>query len=148
MVLCTTNGSRALAAAAASAARTLARALVNVTAVAEYLAARPADRLAVVCAGTEGGFALDDALCAGALLDRLQALGPAASGWDDTAKAALLLFRAARGRIAEVLGQSAAATKLRAKGLEGDVAWAAGTDRCPVVPLWRDGALRPAVGPR
>ena len=64
VVLTTTNGSRAVVAAAASADTVLVGSLLNLAAVAE--GARGAGSgVEVVCAGVDGRFTLDDAYCAG-----------------------------------------------------------------------------------
>src|SRR5262245_27251484 len=69
LVMSTTNGTHALQTAAASAERVLVGSLLNLGAVARL--ATFADGLVVLCAGREQRFALDDALCAGLLLDRV-----------------------------------------------------------------------------
>ena len=69
LVMTTTNGTRALRAVAA-AASVRAAALVNRSAVADALAQEDGD-VVIVCAGEANGFALEDALGAGALVDAL-----------------------------------------------------------------------------
>jgi len=137
VVLWTTNGSRALCTAAA-AQPLVAFALVNVGAAAAFLRAHP--QLTIICAGTEGHFSLEDAFCAGALLQRLQALGVALS-LDEQALAALLLYRGGRDDPARVLHGGAAAAKLASRGLSADVTFAAQVDRFPLVPVWRGDML-------
>jgi len=68
LVMSTTNGTRALS-VAQEGARVLPCALTNLAAVAAELAST--ELIAVVCAGQEDGFALDDALCAGHLIQRI-----------------------------------------------------------------------------
>lgn len=144
VVLWTTNGSRALARVAEAGAEVLAFALVNAAATAEHLAREGCRRLAIVCAGTEGAFSLEDAFAAGALLDRLtgsEGIGP---HFDERATAALLLYRGGREDPRAVLDATAAAAKLRQSGLGTDVGFAAQEDTLNVVPAWRSGALRRA----
>ena len=69
VVMSTTNGTRALV-AVAGAERVLVASFLNLSAVAAACA--DAERLAVVCAGREGRFSIDDAVCAGMLLGRLK----------------------------------------------------------------------------
>jgi 2-phosphosulfolactate phosphatase len=140
VVLWTTNGSRALAAAAKCGTEILAFALVNAAATADHIRRSGCRRLAVVCAGTVGRFALDDAFAAGALLARLgteSALEP-----DEPAAAALLLHRGGQSDPRAALEASRAAANLRRAGLGEDVAFAARPDALEVVAAWRDGALR------
>lgn len=68
LVMTTTNGTRALA-AARNAKRVFAGAFVNLSAVAERL--RSEDQVTIVCAGTDGEETEEDILFAGALIDRL-----------------------------------------------------------------------------
>ena len=70
LVLSTTNGTRAIVAAAQTAETVLVGSLLNLEAVA--VAAREAGSdVEVVCAGVEGRFTLDDAYCAGRIADLL-----------------------------------------------------------------------------
>ena len=75
LILSTTNGTRAVVAAAARCERVFIASLLNLAAVVE--AAREADEdVVVVCAGVQGTLALDDAFVAGRIVERL--------GWERT----------------------------------------------------------------
>src|SRR3954452_11411485 len=63
LVLTTTNGTRLLLAAAARCEEVVVASLLNLDAV--VAAAREADEVAILCAGVEGAFAIDDAYVAG-----------------------------------------------------------------------------------
>ncbi len=143
IALWTTNGSRALAAAVAEAAAVVAFALVNAAAVAGYLRAVRCRRLTIICAGTEGAFSLEDAFSAGALIDRLVDRVDDPPVLDERATAAHLLYRGGRDDPRAVFDSTAAAAKIRTRGLGGDVAYAARPDVLDAAPVWRDGALRP-----
>lgn len=136
VALVTTNGTRALVRAAAAGARVVAFALVNLGAVAAYLAA--CDRLAIVCAGREGGFGLDDAFAAGALIDRL-----GEAELDDAGRAARLINEAGRGDPTAFLRTSTSGRNLERFGYEADVDCCGRVDLHPVVPLLVGGTLRP-----
>jgi 2-phosphosulfolactate phosphatase len=70
LILSTTNGTRAVVAAAQRCERVLVASLLNVAAVVE--AAREAgDDVVVVCAGVQGTLALDDAFVAGRIVELL-----------------------------------------------------------------------------
>jgi 2-phosphosulfolactate phosphatase len=71
LVLTTTNGTRAIVAAAADCDVVLIGSLFNLDAVARHAAERGED-VEVVCAGVEGRFALDDVYCAGRLVELLE----------------------------------------------------------------------------
>lgn len=139
IVLVTTNGSKAVRwTADAGAGPVVAFALVNVTATAARLAA--AERLCIVCSGTRGEFALDDACCAGALVERLAArVGERALELDDAAKAARMVYRAGG---AAVVPMSRAADHLRAAGYDDDLAYCVREDILQAVPEWDGTALR------
>ena len=75
LVLSTTNGTRAVVAAAARCERVFIASLLNLDAIVE--AAREAgDDVVVVCAGVQGTLALDDAFVAGRIVELL--------GWERT----------------------------------------------------------------
>ena len=146
VVLWTTNGSRALAAVTPVGAEVVAFALVNAGATARHLLRGGCRRLAIVCAGTEGEFSLEDAFAAGALIDRLSGPEGYALRLDERATAALLLYRGGHEDPRAVLDATAAAAKLRQRGLGADVGFASQEDVLSVVPAWRAGALRAADG--
>ena len=70
LVLSTTNGTRAILTAAAHAEEVVLGSLLNLEAVAAHATARGVD-VALVCAGFKGAFALDDAYCAGRIVQLL-----------------------------------------------------------------------------
>ena len=128
LALTTTNGTRLLVAASARSDRVYAGALANLDAVVAAVRAEAPERVAVLCAGADGVFALDDAYCAGRFV---QALG---GEWDDSAVAAAALAeRFATPR--EALDRSTSAANLRPVGLESDVAWCAQESVVDVAPL-------------
>jgi 2-phosphosulfolactate phosphatase len=67
LILTTTNGTRAILAAARSAETVLVGSLLNLGAVAA--AARGGEDVEVVCAGLQGRFTIDDAYCAGRIAE-------------------------------------------------------------------------------
>ena len=72
LVLTTTNGTRAIVTAAADCELVLVGSLFNLAAVAAA-AAQAGEDVEIVCAGVEGAFALDDAYCAGRIVELLDA---------------------------------------------------------------------------
>lgn len=69
IVLSTTNGSRAIVAAAERSSDVVLASLANLDAV---LADLSSDDVAVVCAGTDGGMAIEDVYLAGLIVSRLE----------------------------------------------------------------------------
>ena len=143
-ILCTSNGTRAIL-AAADAPLVLVGCLLNATAVASAACREAAARglgIAVVCAGEEGGsaFAAEDALGAGAIVDAIVDSGrrwPTASETTDEARAALEYYRAQRGREETALQETAHGRDLLALGLGQDVAFCARRNRLAAVPCLR-----------
>jgi 2-phosphosulfolactate phosphatase len=123
LIFTTTNGTRAVLAAAASAETVLAGSLLNLAAVAE--AARGAGDVEVVCAGLQGRFTIDDAYCAGRIAELL---GGARS---DAAEAAVRLSRSF-GTAQE--GLSASENPEHAR-LADDIAYCARESVLDVVPV-------------
>jgi len=136
VILTTTNGTRAIVTAAARCERVFAGSLLNLDAAVS--AARAAgDDVAIICAGVEGEFTMDDAYCAGRLAE---ALGGQAT---DAAEAAIRIassFASAE----DGLAASRSARNLEDAGLAEDVAWCARTSVCDVVPRFL-GMIGPAA---
>jgi len=150
-ILCTSNGTGALARAAA-APLVLVGALLNATAAGRAAAASAAARglgVAVVCSGDDGGtaFSLEDALGAGAIVDAIVGLGREAPPrrapvrarleLSDGALAALTLYRAHQGQEQAALRASSHARDLEALGLGEDLSFCARRDAFATVPYLR-----------
>lgn len=135
LVMSTTNGTHALT-LTAGAARVLIGALVNLDAVVEELVGAEADPV-FLCAGRERFFAMEDAVCAGAMAARLMELRPGEWTLNDGARAALALVE--RFGADEDLFASVRAGKLLLEaGLEADLAVCAERNRHNLVPVLHD----------
>jgi 2-phosphosulfolactate phosphatase len=123
LVLTTTNGTRAIVAAAANADAVLVGSLLNLDAVAAAARARD-DNVEIVCAGVDGRFALDDAYCAGRIAELL------GSARSDAAESAV--------RVARSFANAGEALQLsenpHGKSLEEDLTWCARENVVDVVP--------------
>jgi 2-phosphosulfolactate phosphatase len=133
LVLTTTNGTRLLLAAAARCERVLVGSLLNLDAV--VAAARRADEVAILCAGVERAFAIDDAYVAGRLA---AALG----GEPDDAAVAAMRLAAAFATAEEGIGAGVSAANIRNAGLDDDIPFCARESVLELVPrvVARDGA--------
>jgi len=127
LVMTTSNGTQAIE-SACRAEKLYLGCLRNAGAVAECL--RGEAEVALVLAGTGGRFSLEDALTAGAIMDRL---GP--GEMDDMAMAAWTLYRQNRGDLHSLLSQCRHYQKLVRLGLEEDVAFCLQEDVCGSVPM-------------
>jgi 2-phosphosulfolactate phosphatase len=144
-ILCTSNGTRALARVAA-APLVLVGALLNATAVGRAAAEAASARglgVAVVCSGDEGGtaFSLEDALGAGAIVDAIVGLGREGPrlALSDGALAALSLYRAHQGQEQAALRASSHARDLEALGMSEDLSFCARRDAFAAVPYLQRG---------
>lgn len=116
LVLCTTNGTPAVLAAAAAADEVLVASLLNLDAVVG--AVPPGRDVTVVCSGTDRRFALEDAYVAGRLVARLE------RKCTDAATAAARLAGSYPGAF-EPLAHSADAAVLRATDQAADIGFCA-----------------------
>jgi 2-phosphosulfolactate phosphatase len=137
LILSTTNGTRAVVAAAERCERVLVGSLLNLGAVVEETRAAGEDAI-VVCAGVQGALALDDAYVAGRIVELL--------GWQrtDAAEAAARLARSWSGP-EEAFRASKSGHNLleNAPELEDDIVFCAQESVLDVVPSLaslRDGA--------
>jgi 2-phosphosulfolactate phosphatase len=124
LILSTTNGTAAILAAAARCRIVLVGSLLNLSALAEAARAASGD-VVVYCAGFKGGFALDDAYCAGRIVAELP------GERTDAALAAEVL--------AGSFGTALSAFRARTygpPGLEEDIAFCAQEDRLNAVPRY------------
>jgi 2-phosphosulfolactate phosphatase len=122
VIFSTTNGTRAILETAARAEDVLLGSLLNLDAVAAAARERGED-VVVVCAGFQGQFALDDAYCAGRIV---QLLGGEPS---DAAKAADAIARAWPDAHEALLART-----YGPPGLEEDIAFCAQVSLLDVVP--------------
>lgn len=146
LVMTTTNGTRALLAVADrmgghgpdGPVSVLAASFLNLGAVTALLAESDAGAT-IVCAGREGRFALEDAICAGAMV-RALADADVALVLNDAAAAARSLAGGKRG-VQQVLEETAAGSRLLEIGRAEDLEFCARVDRTAVVPRLRDRKL-------
>jgi 2-phosphosulfolactate phosphatase len=142
LVLTTSNGTRALL-RAAEAERTLVAGFVNYSAVCEQL--RPDARpLHIICSGTDGEVALEDALLAGALVDFLCEAFEVRL--NDSARMAWDCFEHHGKVLLGALALGKGGAKLRELSYDEDIRAAAQVDQFNLVPELRRDPLRVEVG--
>jgi 2-phosphosulfolactate phosphatase len=124
LVLTTTNGTRAIVAAAANAEVVLIGSLLNLEAVAAAAGREAGGNVEIVCAGVEGRFTLDDAYCAGRLAALLE------GERSDSAETAVRLAASFEG--AEEALRAAENPRLEALG--DDIVWCGRESVLEVVP--------------
>jgi 2-phosphosulfolactate phosphatase len=122
LILSTTDGTRAIVSAAASCSEVVLGSLLNLGAVSALVRLRGED-IVIVCSGFKDAFAIDDAYCAGRIVELLDA-----ERGDAAVASALIAERfpnAIDGINARTYGPP---------GLEEDIAWCSKVDALDVVP--------------
>jgi 2-phosphosulfolactate phosphatase len=133
LVMSTTNGTYAIS-LATGAERVITASFANLGAVAAAIAGDT--DVVIVCAGRQGRFALEDAVCAGLLLEALYGSGATPNG-DDAVDAARSLA-SSFAPTQEMLAGTAAGRDLIDAGMGGDLELCARIDRLDLVPVIRD----------
>ncbi len=121
-ILTTTNGTRTILAAAENAELVLLGSLLNLDAVAAA-ATTPGEDITVVCAGYEGAFAIDDAYCAGRIVELL-----------DGERTDAAVASAALARAYPNAWEGVNARTYGPPGLEDDLRWCTQENTLAVVP--------------
>jgi 2-phosphosulfolactate phosphatase len=146
IVFTTTNGTGAMLAAAPAAAIAVA-ALTNAAAAARWSLARGTD-LTVLCAGERGAFCLEDAVCAGFVMEALAADGARDLRLTDAAVAARRLAGVYAGRLERLVEDAAWARHLHKAGRAADFAACLALSTTDQVPTLSGGAIVPGVAAR
>jgi 2-phosphosulfolactate phosphatase len=141
IVFTTTNGTRALLSLAALAAPVFVGGFVNAGALASVLLTSDAECAALVCAGQDGAFSLEDLLGAGAIADAMSTRASHPLEFDDTTVAAAHLFAACSAELREVVRLGTHARLLERLGLGDDVDVCCRLDAFAVAPALRNGII-------
>jgi len=136
LVMSTTNGTAAMA-AASTAERVVIAAFLNLSAVVRELV-RSAAEPVLLCSGREGRFALEDAVCAGRITAGVMAAGGGVN-WtlNDGAAAALALAKRFTD-LPALFPTTAAGQQIVEAELEGDLGICARVDLHDIVPVLQD----------
>jgi 2-phosphosulfolactate phosphatase len=130
VVLTTTNGARAVECVRRSSRRVWLAAFLNAGAVAERVLTRGIGCVSIVCAGTQGLFSMEDALTAGAIVDRL---GKAIQ-LNDFAYACVSLYRSFKYDVKGALLNTHHTQRLISLGFEQDIDFCLREDAVDSVP--------------
>jgi 2-phosphosulfolactate phosphatase len=138
ILLTTTNGTRTLLGVQGARDIVIAS-YVNFTAVLAMmkLAARSDTDIAIICAGDEGSFTLEDAACAGRYVKAIPKRAESIVS-NDAASASVLIEKKYGDNIEKVFKESSHGQALESAGFGDDLAAAAAVDSYPVVPIWQD----------
>ena len=135
IIMTTTNGTMALN-KAASAQKVYAAAFVNGMAICSKLIEEKRS-VVILCAGTEGRFSVEDALCAGLIVDRLQDH----YHLSDKALAVQAMYEAYKSHLVARVGQSSHALYLTELGFADDVKLCLQHDVFNLAPVFANGVL-------
>lgn len=138
VILTTSNGTKTLRAVGGG--RTVAiGAFQNRSAVGDWLVGRGADSL-IVCSGYEGGFSLEDAVCAGAIVDRAVNVSSRLT-LGDGARACQTLWARFGSDLPRLLPNTAWGQRMVALGFGPDMEACARVDVTDVVPVLEGGRI-------
>jgi 2-phosphosulfolactate phosphatase len=137
ILITTTNGTRALLGVQGARDIVIAS-YVNFTAVLAMMkvAASSNTDIAIICAGEEGSFTLEDAACAGRYVRAIPKRASVVS--NDAASASVLIEKRYGENIAKVFKESTHGQALQSAGFGDDLTAAAEVDAYPVVPIYQD----------
>src|SRR5690625_2103127 len=139
LIYSTTNGTVALR-EASSARAGYAAALVNNQAVAKYLARQHhRETIVLVCAGSGGGFNIEDFLGAGHFVEHLMQIDPDRWLLSDAALAAHGLYQSQSQRLLACLQESRLGRVMHSMGGETELEHAARADVYDCVPVMQEG---------
>lgn len=111
--------------------------LVNVSRVARKVAETGKD-LAILCAGEEGDFSIEDTLCGGMLIHKLKEVEKIELKLNDAASLALLLYRSNSDTLKQTIANGEHGRYLAEIGFASDVEAASDVDSIPVLPILKD----------
>ncbi|GGD70184.1 2-phosphosulfolactate phosphatase [Paenibacillus nasutitermitis] len=139
IILTTTNGTRGLH-KAVRADHVLAGSLLNLSACTQAALDLRRD-IVLLCSGSHDEFALEDGLCAGAFVAKLQAGSPDGLEMDDFAAAMLGFYRNSTGQLYETLASGATGRRLLKLGMARDIKRCSQLDSSDIVARMQGGML-------
>jgi 2-phosphosulfolactate phosphatase len=141
IVLSTTNGSQAMV-KARYAKEMIVCGFVNMSCVEKFLS-EPARDFVVLCSGSGGGFSLEDAVCAGMLIQRMIIEhGKSEVVYGDAGAASLALYKQHGKSLQRMLANCEHGEHLAEIGFGGDLNVCAEVDSVPVIPQLRSNVIK------
>lgn len=147
LICCTTNGTGAMMLAKNAKTKDLLIAsFTNISIVKEFIL-KPENienHLTILCAGKNHMFSLEDVICAGLLIDRLQTdkMNKIAFQLSDTAASAKILYEQYRGNELAALKGCEHGKYLISLGFESDVEFCAKIDSSQALPVLQDSVFK------
>ena len=139
IILFTTNGSKAVVKAKYS-DKLFITSFNNLSAIAEHLTALDQD-VEIIAAGSHGMFCIEDTICAGALIQKMQSFKEDIK-ITDAAKASIVLNEQFGSNVLEMLRESEHGKLLIENGFEDDLKFCAELDNMPIIPFYKGGEIK------
>lgn len=139
IIFFTTNGSKAIV-KAKFAENLFVCSFANLTAIANYLTDLDND-FEILCAGKNNSFSLEDAVCAGALISKMQTL-KAKLELNDTANASVVLKKSFGKSILNMLKSTQHGQLLMENEFEEDIKYCSQLDNAEVIPFFSENVLK------
>lgn len=133
IVFTSTNGSQAIA-KAKYAQEMIVCGFVNISTVAAYLGELAGD-VTILCAGREGDFSMEDSVCAGMLLSKLENEIEREVIYGDAGAAALILYKSQKRSLSKMISSSEHGRYLKQIGFGADLKSCSSVDTVPVLPV-------------
>ena len=140
IIFSSTNGSGAMV--KARFARDLAICgFVNISTVEKFLSESKHD-VTILCSGHEANFSMEDAVCAGMLIQKLRDTNGMNLTYDDAGAASLALYKTQGKSLSTMLASSDHGRQLEELGFGDDLKACAGVDSVPVLPLLHGNVIK------
>lgn len=139
IIITTTNGSRAFRSLPHEAVGAVAS-FLNLDAVVRHCLTYRKD-VSIMSSGREGGFSLEDAVCAGEIVESIWRRCQDRPDVTDAALASMILYNRFQGDLVEMLRSSVHGRYLEEIGLGEDLQYCAQVDLTDIVPIYREGKI-------
>ncbi len=140
LFLSTTNGTRALQRVQDS-ATVITGAIINRQAAVNYLLDKKPETIWLVGSGWEGGYSLEDTVCAGAIAQALMNQGTTVEIGNDEAIAAIALYAQWQNNLLELFNKSSHGQRLLRLNCDEDLKYCAQIDLLDVLPIQKESGV-------
>lgn len=139
IIMSTTNGTRSYRAAVSS-SFSLTGAFVNISTITDFISNGGLD-IALLCAGNDGDFSIEDTLCGGMIIHKLINEKKLRPDLNDAAALALMLYESNRADLTRAIAGGEHGRLLAGLGFTEDVRIASRPDSLPILPLYKDNLI-------
>jgi 2-phosphosulfolactate phosphatase len=139
LIFTSTNGARLLT-KSLEAGRTLVAAFVNMSVIVGHLQELDQE-VALLCAGSENQFSLEDTTCAGMILSKLYRAIPQQMEMNDAALAAMFLYQKFEQNLLNMVRLARHGRHLIKIGFQSDLILCTQVDSAPVIPIFKKGVI-------